>query len=284
MQRRCYNCFMEITYDKEKLKKTLEDVYLILKTPVCIFDRDFNSIVGVDAMSDYCKMIRCDDSRTSDCRNSDSQGCAKCAQTGQPFSYRCHANVFETVAPIKHENHILGYILFGQYRTDESEDDVLKYALEHDLDAQKFLSFYRKLPVLTQEQVNATSNILSHCILYFTLSDAITIQENKLAQLIKTYIKTNLQTKITADLLCKKFFISRGKLYSIFHQNFNSTVNDFVLKCKIDEAKNLLKKTTLSITEIAEKVGFSDYCYFIQRFKNDVGITPLRYRKTQIST
>ena len=39
--------------------------------------------------------------------------------------------------------------------------------------------------------------------------------------------------------------------------------------------------TELSITDIAYTVGFGNLSYFISAFKNEVGCTPLHYRKTR---
>ena len=48
---------------------------------------------------------------------------------------------------------------------------------------------------------------------------------------------------------------------------------------KLEDAKNLLSKTDIPITEIAFDVGFNDVSYFIQLFKNKFSTTPLKYRK-----
>jgi AraC-like DNA-binding protein len=45
-------------------------------------------------------------------------------------------------------------------------------------------------------------------------------------------------------------------------------------------AKIMLVSTLDSITVIAEKTGFNSYSYFIELFKNRVGISPLKYRKS----
>lgn len=51
-------------------------------------------------------------------------------------------------------------------------------------------------------------------------------------------------------------------------------------KLKLEDAKKLLLKTDIPITEIALNVGFNDTSYFISLFKNQFGISPLKYRKT----
>lgn len=270
---------MDIKYNKEKLKETLTDVYTLLKTPISIFDRDFNCIVSNDKMTEYCTMIRSDASRYEKCRRSDSEACTRCKESGETFSYLCHGNVFETITPIRYEKHLLGYIIFGQYRMESNESAVIRLAEENGMDTEAVLAAYKVLPVLTQEQIDAACNILKSCILRFTLSDAITLKESVPAEKIKVFIEQHPQEKITADLLCRNFLLNRQQLYAVFRQNFNMTVKEYVLERKLEHAKYLLKNTTDSVTAIAEKTGFPDYNNFIQRFKKCVGTTPLQYRK-----
>ena len=44
-------------------------------------------------------------------------------------------------------------------------------------------------------------------------------------------------------------------------------------------AKKLLSGTPLSVTEIAEKCGYSSYVYFAKQFRKNTGMTPSDYRK-----
>ena len=270
---------MDIKYNKEKLQETLNDVYTLLKTPISIFDRDFRCIVSNARMTEYCTLIRSDPRRHEKCKESDSSACARCRESGKTFSYFCHGNVYETITPIFFEKNLIGYIIFGQYRMDEDDGAVLPYAEDHGMDPEALLSAYQKLPILTKEQVDATCNILKSCILRFSISDAITLRGSELAEKIKTFIEEHPKEKITADLLCRKFHISRQQMYNVFRQNFNTTVKEYILERKLSYAKHLLKNTSRSVTEIAEMSGFPDYNNFIQRFKQREGVTPLKYRK-----
>jgi two-component system response regulator YesN len=47
----------------------------------------------------------------------------------------------------------------------------------------------------------------------------------------------------------------------------------------MEEAKKLLKDTSLSIVAIASQVGYEDASYFSKVFKRYVGISPAQYRK-----
>ena len=54
---------------------------------------------------------------------------------------------------------------------------------------------------------------------------------------------------------------------------------DMINEEKIERAKHLLEATTISVAEIAELVGYNNTQNFIRFFKNQIGITPAKYRK-----
>jgi len=56
-------------------------------------------------------------------------------------------------------------------------------------------------------------------------------------------------------------------------------LTDYIIKKRISVAKQLLTKTSLSITSISEKVGISYSSYFTKLFKEQVGMTPQEYRQ-----
>ena len=57
----------------------------------------------------------------------------------------------------------------------------------------------------------------------------------------------------------------------------------YVRKKRLSKAKALLKTTDIPIPQISDKVGFSDYNYFLRAFKKEYGISPKKVRAQYIS-
>jgi two-component system response regulator YesN len=55
--------------------------------------------------------------------------------------------------------------------------------------------------------------------------------------------------------------------------------SDYLINYRIDVAKEFLKSCSLSIGEIAEKIGYLETKYFSKLFNKVVGIKPSEYRK-----
>lgn len=64
-----------------------------------------------------------------------------------------------------------------------------------------------------------------------------------------------------------------------FHKYFNCNLGDYIRKLKINKSLSILTTNEKSLTEIALDCGFADQSHFIRCFKENTGITPLKYRK-----
>lgn len=94
----------------------------------------------------------------------------------------------------------------------------------------------------------------------------------------KLYIKSHYFEKLTLPEVANQVSISPSYLSSMFHKYEGVKLSEYLLLCRIEEAKRLLKRTQLKIDRIAEKVGFPNVKYFPTCFKHKTGLTPSAYR------
>ncbi|MBQ3219983.1 MAG: helix-turn-helix domain-containing protein [Clostridia bacterium] len=94
------------------------------------------------------------------------------------------------------------------------------------------------------------------------------------------YIINNYSSNICANDVCKYLHISYSYFNKIFKNSTNYSIKRFITKCKIDEAKNLLANSDLSISDIAYKVGYIDYADFYRQFITDTEQSPKEFRKS----
>ncbi|MFU7515154.1 helix-turn-helix domain-containing protein [Clostridium sp. HCS.1] len=94
-----------------------------------------------------------------------------------------------------------------------------------------------------------------------------------------TYLKSNMQEKITISNLTKEFNLNRNDLSKNFADYTGETIIEFLNKSRIEMASTLLRDTKIPLIEIMETVGFHDYSYFSNSFKKIKGISPKNYRK-----
>lgn len=87
--------------------------------------------------------------------------------------------------------------------------------------------------------------------------------------------ETHCDVKYYANLLC----ITPNYLNKIITQHLGMSTKQYILSRAINEAKRLLVYTSLSITEISEKLHFNTTSYFVRFFRKNVGCTPSHFRE-----
>ena len=95
---------------------------------------------------------------------------------------------------------------------------------------------------------------------------------------IKKYISENFASKISAVELSRHMNISYSYLAKLMIREFGMSLGDYIISCRIENAKKLLLSTRSSIAEIGYECGFASSSAFICHFKKLTGKTPLAYR------
>lgn len=93
-----------------------------------------------------------------------------------------------------------------------------------------------------------------------------------------SYIHRNIYNKIRTEDIARSLVVSRGFLSKTFHKETGMTLNDFIIKMKVDEASHLLENPSLTISAISEMLAFSSQSYFTRVFKELTGKTPKQFR------
>ena len=71
---------------------------------------------------------------------------------------------------------------------------------------------------------------------------------------------------------------SRTRLFALFAAEAGLSPNDFILRCRIERAKELLRAASVPLTQVALDCGFSSSTYFSTVFRRYVGCTPRQWR------
>lgn len=94
-----------------------------------------------------------------------------------------------------------------------------------------------------------------------------------------TYIQENLHQELTLESIANHCHLNKYYLSHLFSQYQGISLGKYVLQLRMKEAMHLLRETTLSVNDVADRVGFNDISYFCRTFKKETTLTPLQYRK-----
>jgi AraC family transcriptional regulator len=125
--------------------------------------------------------------------------------------------------------------------------------------------------------------ISAHLINYYSTQDLKVrsysngLSQARLKQAIEymhEHLTQNLSiTEIAQTLQMSPYYFSR-----LFKQSTGLTPHQYLLKCRIDQAKRLLQTTDLSVATVATQVGFVDQSHLARHFKRQVGVLPNHFR------
>ena len=93
------------------------------------------------------------------------------------------------------------------------------------------------------------------------------------------YLNDKYKEKITLNELSFIFGTNRTTLCKEFKNVYNKTIIEYLNDKKILKAKEKIKNTNKTLTEISEELNFDSSHYFTRFFKKITGISPKEYRK-----
>lgn len=96
---------------------------------------------------------------------------------------------------------------------------------------------------------------------------------------ILLYLYENYEKKITVQDITTLFHISKTTLARMFRTQLGETFLTYLNKLRISIAATMLRDTRLPVSEIMNRVGFSDSVHFLRTFKKYIGCSPSVYRE-----
>jgi len=114
---------------------------------------------------------------------------------------------------------------------------------------------------------------------YFTQE---TEDENKAAlqiKKIKEYIYHNLDKEIRREDIAMEVFMNPSYVSRLFKKEEGMLLKEFIIMEKMKMAQTLLRNSSLPISIVALKVGYSNFSHFSQVYKKIFGISPTEERK-----
>lgn len=102
---------------------------------------------------------------------------------------------------------------------------------------------------------------------------------DSLTNKIVSYLTNNYGQNITLESLSKVFYANKYYLCHIFYNDMQIPIIKYLNQIRIERAAEMLKQSKRSLTDIAFSCGFKDAYYFSKKFKNEIGVSPMNYRK-----
>ncbi|MFP7253469.1 AraC family transcriptional regulator [Terribacillus goriensis] len=167
----------------------------------------------------------------------------------------------------------LAYVKIG---TDEDwEKNILRAVMEiHQLIEQK--SPYFEISVIHHLNFIWQNLIMNGIPLEHKETEVV---KNQRMKQMLIYIHAHVNEKITLSDIAKAGQLSRSETCRYFKRIVKQSPLSYVMDYRIKRSLLLLQDPNANVTDVGYQVGFNSTSYFIAKFRESVGMTPLAYKK-----
>lgn len=103
-------------------------------------------------------------------------------------------------------------------------------------------------------------------------------QDNVIAD-VQDYMDLHYDSQENLDDIADRFNLSKRTLIRRFKAALNLTPHAYLQQIRIEVAQKLLAESPHSVEQIMNKVGYEDMSSFRRLFRQQIGVTPVEYRK-----
>ena len=98
----------------------------------------------------------------------------------------------------------------------------------------------------------------------------------KLERIVNTRLRN---PNLNIDIIAAQFGIGRTNFYRKVREVTGMSPNDYLRKCRMERAAELLNNSEVAVSEVCVQVGIPDAQYFSRVFKTFYGVSPSVYRE-----
>lgn len=98
---------------------------------------------------------------------------------------------------------------------------------------------------------------------------------------LSRFIENNYAKNLTLPELAEEFFLTPQYLSRFFSRHFHKSFNTYLMEVRLSHARQQLRETFLSMTEISAGNGFGNPSAFSKAFKKYFGCTPTAFREKE---
>lgn len=109
---------------------------------------------------------------------------------------------------------------------------------------------------------------------------ALSKEDERFCRKLERIVETRMRNpNLNIDVIASQFGIGRTNFYRKVRELMGMSPNDYLRKCRMDRAAELLRTTDLPVSDVCVQIGVPDAQYFSRVFKTFYGVTPTAYRE-----
>ncbi|MCK6473804.1 MAG: AraC family transcriptional regulator [Planctomycetes bacterium] len=95
------------------------------------------------------------------------------------------------------------------------------------------------------------------------------------------YVRDHFSEPLDLQEVAVHVGVSAGYLSALFTRTLGRSFTDYLASCRLEEAERLLAQPSLSVKEVAVRVGIQNPLYFSRLFRKHTGFSPSQFRNAK---
>ena len=227
----------------------------------------------------FCNFIQQQLNRLDKCRDIDQAMREKVTRHHSPISYTCHAGLREIIAPVVIGGRLAGFLMVGQFRTDEKIPACALAYCRNDEQRRELEKAFYELPCISGERLESLIGTLQMLIDYIAARELAIFRPDPLKCAIDKYIDENYTGEVYLADVAEMLGKSISSVAQFLRSKYHTCFKDLLIERRLCAAEEYWKQhPNASIRECAAAAGFKDQFYFSRIFRKKRAMSPREFR------
>ncbi len=212
------------------------------------------------------------------CMADNECGRSRAVDTGALTIYQCHAGFIEAILPIYEHGCLLGFAMIGQIRTKRQVPIAIlrDWKKQYNNDALRKAFFAKDF--VSAKRLDSILSLFSICVEHVIKNHLVKLRIDSNLVHVLEYMRQHVYESYTLQDVATHFNRSSYALSHAFSRQLGQSFKQVYIEMKLNAAEELMRdKPELTVTEVADQMGYDDPFYFSRLFSKHRHIPPSKF-------
>lgn len=187
----------------------------------------------------------------------------QCLKTEKAILYRCHAGLYELIAPVKVLGEVAGFVMFGQFRTGDAVPEFVT-------DNRDVCNAYSQLPSFDLDGAESLKDMINMLIGYIVDKELVSYSGSMKLQTLHYFINENFNKPVTLAQAAKFMHMSESSLTHFLRDHHRTSFKQLLIEKRLSHAEKIWRENPgSSVAEAAVAAGYDDTHYFSRLYRKN---------------
>jgi len=228
----------------------------------------------------YCRLLREELGLLDVCRKLDRRRRAEAAARGETVAYRCHGGMTEAVVPVLATGETIGFVMIGQFRTSDRPPAAMLRRWRRRRRDRQLSDAFLEAAYHPPERARRILALLGLLVRFIASERMISVSNRSPLEPLLSYIAEHPDEHLSLADAAGMTYSSESTLAHAFRREVGVSFKHYQIERRLELADEYLRVSpTLTIREVAARLGYADPLYFSRLYRRHRGYPPSARRR-----